>query len=87
MHVTVPNLRVKSLGIAGNLRPKVPLFPLRKNPHCLWIKSPGWLSKIFLNIKNDSQNILANFFVSGVFRKNIICNNVSAIYFFIFRDR
>jgi hypothetical protein len=35
--------------------------------------SPEWLKQnIFLNIKNVSQKILTNFFVSEVFIKNVV---------------
>jgi hypothetical protein len=52
------------------------------NPHCLGIQkasfvkmkiSPGWLNQnISLKIKNASQKILTNFFVSEYFIQNVI---------------
>jgi hypothetical protein len=47
-----------------------------KKPFFVKIKIiPGWLKQnIFLKIKNASQKVRTNFFVSEVFLKNVIFN-------------
>jgi hypothetical protein len=57
-------------------------YVVNPNPHCLGIQkasfvkmkiSPGWLNQnISLKIKNASQKILTNFFVSEYFIQNVI---------------